>query len=480
MKELEQIYKSMLPREVDQLKQLYKLGDKNKRLTLLGMLEQPELPTNTKAAKLIYKQGEVASTFTHLKQRVRDDLLAILLLQDTERHSRSAYRQAEIDCRRKILEGDILLKKGIYDPAIKALERAYKLADTYELPNERILVGDLLRTHLGFKKGEKVYRSFEGDVERNYALLGDLLEVKKLYYNILLPNMFNRNITNEYIDECKAAFERMQVLYEGNNSPNVAYFMYLTGLYYYTFVADWEQAISLGKELLQVVEAEPSINSYLRVANANLQTGSGLMKLYRFEEAATHAEVAVEIFKGGAMNELISMEQLLLAAFNANHLDKCEQVISKALAHSKIRSSDTIYGKWLFYKAGTQFKTGDTDNALNTLHQDSTLLKDRSGWLFGHRLLEIMILIERKEFDLTDFRVEALRKLLQRQKHKEIARIKTIFQVLHQFVKTGYHKKETLIDTADKMELLAAGQGDHYWDPLGYELIRFDTWFKKL
>lgn len=453
---------------------------KKKRLKLVNLLEDPELYSNTKAANFIYTKGEVASTFTHLKQRVRDDLLAMLLLQDTERHSQSPYRQAEIDCRRNILEGDILLKKGIYDPAVKALERAYKLAEVYELPNERILVADLLRTHLGFKRGEKVYRSFEGDVERNYALLGDLLEVKQLYYNILLPNMFSRNITKEYVDECKVAFERMQVLYEGNSSPNVAYFMYLTGLYYYTFVSDWQQAISIGKELLQLVHSEPSINSYLRVANANLQIGSSLMKLYRFDEAADYAKLAVDIFKGGAMNELVSLEQLFLAVFNAHQMDRCNEVIDKAFHHSKIRSSDTIYGKWLFYKAGVQFMAGDTDNALTTLHQDTTLLKDRSGWLFGHRLLELMILIERKEFDLTDFRVEALRKLLQRQKHKETARMKTIFQVLYQFIRSGYHKKQTLLETQQQMDMLTDGQGDHYWDPQGYELIRFDPWFKAL
>ncbi|CAN5210660.1 hypothetical protein BH09BAC1_BH09BAC1_23570 [soil metagenome] len=306
MKELKQIYNSLMPSEVEYLMQHYSLKNKRKRLALLSLLENNPLPGNAAAAKRIYSNGETASTFTHLKERVKQDLLTLLMLQDTERHSKSAYRQAEIECRKLIVEGDILLKKGIYTPAMKALEKAVKLSVTFELISEKILAEDLIRTHLGFREGPKQYEAFDTSISDSYRLLGDMLEVKKLYYRILLPNLFSPNITNEYIQQCRDAHTRMEELYASSRSANVAYYMYLTGLYYYTFKNDWKQAAVQASELLKVVEEEPAITSYLRLANAQLQAAGIFMKLYDFSSAANHAKVAVEIFKGGAMNELVS------------------------------------------------------------------------------------------------------------------------------------------------------------------------------
>lgn len=478
MKELKQIYKSLLPAEVSYLKEHYRLRGKRRRIKLLTILEIPEQPDNAEAAKQIYRDGEAASTFTHLKERVKQDMLILLMLQDTERHSKSAYRQAEIECRKLIVEGDILLKKGIYAPATKALEKSVKLATTYELVNEKIMAEDLIRTHLGFREGAKKYEAYHQSITESYQLLGDMLEVKKLYYRILLPNLFSPNITQEYIEQCREAYERMEQIYARSQSANVAYYMYLTGLYYYTFINKWDQAAIQAQRLLIVVEKEPAITSYLRIANAQLQTASILMKLYEFEEAASHAQVAVDIFKGGAMNELVSLEQLFLAAFNAHQNEVYNQALDRALAHAKIRSSDMLYGKWLFYKAAAKFRDGEMEDALNTLYADNTLLKDKAGWLFGHRLLEIMILMERKDYELIDFRIEALRKLLQRQKHKSITRIKTTFQILHIFVKEGYSYKVTLSEAKTQLELLESNNDQYFWDPLGYEVIRFDNWFK--
>lgn len=478
MKELKQIYNSLLPSEVEYLMQHYSLKGKRKRLKLFSLLEEPTPPENTAAAKVIYQKGETASTFTHLKERVRQDMLTMLMLQDTERHSKSAYRQAEIECRKLIVEGDILLKKGIYSPAMKALEKSVKLAATFELVNERIMAEDLIRTHLGFREGPKRYKAYNDSITQNYQLLGDMLEVKSLYYGILLPNLFSPNLTNEYIEQCRVAHERMQVLFARSGSANIAYYMYLTGLYYYTFLNNWEQAAQQAQHLLKVVADEPAINSFLRVANAQLQAANIAIKLYSFEVAVAHAQVAVDIFKGGAMNELVSLEQLFIAAFNAQQKVVYQPALDKALGHSKIRSSDMLYGKWLFYKAASQFADGQLEEALNTLHANNILLKDKSGWLFGHRLLEIMILMERKDYDLIDFRIEALRKLLQRQKHKSITRIKTIFQVLHIFVKEGYDYRATFTETASQLALLESNENLYFWDPAGFEIFRFEVWFR--
>ena len=85
--------------------------------------------------------------------------------------------------------------------------------------------------------------------------------------------------------------------------------------------------------------------------------------------------------------------------------------------------------------------------------------------------------MELEEFDMIEFRIEALRKLLQRQKDKNITRVKTIFSILSTFTKTGASYKKTYLKEKANFELLIQQEDAYNWDPLGFEVIRFDAWF---
>ena len=67
--------------------------------------------------------------------------------------------------------------------------------------------------------------------------------------------------------------------------------------------------------------------------------------------------------------------------------------------------------------------------------------------------------------------------MFQRQKEKDLIRIKSIKKVLSSIVKQRGNYK--VVAKAEKTELkkLAEAEGNFSYDPMGYEFIRFDNWF---
>jgi hypothetical protein len=106
------------------------------------------------------------------------------------------------------------------------------------------------------------------------------------------------------------------------------------------------------------------------------------------------------------------------------------------------------------------------------------LNKDKSGWLLGLRMLELLIMVEIGDFEWFDFKLENFRKLLQRQKEENVQRSKVIFNVLKTLSKMDFDYFDTLEKEDKNIKLLEEAENELQWDPKGFEVIRFDDWIK--
>ncbi|MDA9612429.1 hypothetical protein N9S08_01280 [Flavobacteriales bacterium] len=56
-------------------------------------------------------------------------------------------------------------------------------------------------------------------------------------------------------------------------------------------------------------------------------------------------------------------------------------------------------------------------------------------------------------------------------------RFKAIYKVVKFLGNNQFDFKLTLEKQKHYLDLLIEGKGDYLWNPLGYEMIRFDEWF---
>ena len=476
MQELKQLVRTLSKSEIRFISHYYKNDTDKKRLKLFKLLMNDVVKTDEQAAIKLY--GKKGSAYSHLKGRLRKDLLNLLLFQGGEKQTTSERKIVEINVLRNILLSKILYNRNAIVMANKMLLPTIDDAEEYELVAEKIIAADLLSTNLGFREGIKEFERVSSRIDKDFDLLKNLYLAKKIRYNITLPNTFKTNDEGEYARLAKISTEKLRDLFKESGSPNVGYFYYLTAISYYSIERNFEEVYDYSMKMVEIVRNNSALKSNVSILNANLQLYGALVYLGRYEEALGNAVLAKDFAVPKGVNEITTIGYIFLAQFRLDDNEALETTIKSAFKHPKLRSSKFIESKWIFYQAAFHFKMGSFQDCLSELQKESELLKDRSGWLFGHKLLEILSYAEQGEFDMIDFRIEALRKLLQRQKHKNIRRIKTVFEILNTLVKTGYNFKQTLEKDKEKFLVLEQGEEDYFWDPLGYEIIRFDKWFR--
>ena len=448
-------------------------GEAEKRLQLFELIRN-----GCEEAQIASQLAVSSEALRKLSGRLQQDLLNLILFRGGSGRTDAPYRQAEIDCRKLLLQGDILLKKGATATGIKLLQKAARLAEKHELPTEGVLIDDILRTHFGFRKGLKAYEKYSEQLAGKLALMKQVLDAKEMNQRILLPRMFSRKENAEDIELAAKTYKALEQSFEETGSPNIGYYYFLTSLFYHDFQQNWEEAHKVALGFRALIKKEAAIYSRNRMANANLQLANIQMQRYEFEEAAFYASEATALSKSGLNNELTSMEFWFMGLFMDNQLEEATEVINKAFVHPKIKATPFTESKWLFLRAALHFKMKKFESSQRDLLQDSALMKDKSGWLFGHKLLEILCLAEMEEFTLIEFRLESMRKLHQQRKGTHSERLSLIIRVLSELVKTDFDYRETLDKRQGELEKLTLGKEMYFWNPLGFEIIRFDSWFQ--
>ncbi len=482
MKILTQIVRVLKPSEVRLIRNFYKVqpnGEIKRRLELFELVKSGKVTTDMEAAKAVYK-GEPNSAYSHLKNRLQKDVLNILLLKEGSKKYETKYAQAVFDCRRMLIEGQILIERGAYRAGEAVLLKANELAVEYELFAETLLINDLLRTTIGIRKGEQAYLSFEREITDSLHKLEKYLIVKDYYYRLGVLGYFAKNIDKSSKEYAKTALQEAEGHYNASQSPLIGYFYNYLGIYYGQLNHDYELAYKYALDYLKLVEVSPSITSETRIGTANLQIASIAAYKANYDEAMGFARSAKEKFITGLFNELQAIELMFVIAFHKRDYTEAETIMEMALVHPKYKANKIIPAKWEYFKANLLFVKGQYNQAAVMLMKETELTKDKAGWLMGYRIMELMCAIEQGELDIIDYRAESFKKLLQRQKDENVERPRTILKVLNTYVKTGGDIKMTLTEEKTSITKLREGKEHFRWDPLGFEMIRFDEWLDRL
>jgi tetratricopeptide (TPR) repeat protein len=492
MKNLAKLIRSLKPGEVKLVRHFYQMRRgyevKKKEKLLVLVLAKGDC-TDEEAKKYMYsaKGGpvlskKIGSAFSNLKQRLRTDILNILLLQEGETRYRSPYARAVFDCRRMLLQGEVLLSRGVYNEAINLLDLAIGLAVKYELYAEQVQILDVYRTHKVMREDGKDFLQISDRITDSIQLLLKTTKAKHHHYEMTVPGLFRTDRCPELLSKGRTDLEDMGNDFSVTGSKRIGFYYHVSAIHYNSRMHNYEAALFHAKELLRLVSASDVFNADSYTAGANMEIANALLKLSRYDEAIEHAKVALRNFKPGMLNELMALEKLYFCYIRKQELEKAKEILQKAFANASINYNEFTSAKWWFFKAGLEFLKGDPERALRSLKECNVLMKDKTGWLLGYCTLEMMCRVENGNHDWFEYRSESLKKILMRhvdnKDDNRDKRIRLIFQVMKSLKYNDYDLKQSAEKEAHNLGLLAEGKGQYYWDPTGYELVRFDEWIK--
>lgn len=481
MKSIYSILNVLRKGEIELIKHYYSRPVNAENRMRLSLLEIALRLKGLNNAEVIHelKKDMSASAFSHLKGRLKKDMLNALLWQESEKRFAQAYLAGEFECTKNISQAYVLLLRGNTIEGLKLLENARKLAAKFELVTSRIAINQLIRRNYRSLKNGKDLKSV------NDQLLADIENLSKLNYaeeNTLIlaaPQLFPKDATDVFRQSGLNVLDELKTKFSESKMSRVGFWYFMAATEYYRSNGKYDEMLQYGMEFLKLVNESDSLRSNNNISGVSQTVGTAMVQLHRFKEAQEHLEISVEKFREGGINQLASLELLLKAQLAAYGTFRSKETITKGIVHPRTMTNDRYAARWNYFKACREFLSSNPDESFTTLNSNGDLLKWKDDLNVQFRILEILQLLELEDFDWIEFKLDTLRKFIARNRKLKTHRIDGIIKVLFAMQSKSFNLEKLNKSTLEVIEKLHSNENGWGWNPLGFELVRFDAWLER-
>ncbi len=483
MESLIQIVDILKQPELRMLRGYYKVKqnkEPSKKLELLNLITSGKVKTDKEAIELLYGKTNATSGYSHLKERLKTDLLNTILFLNPEKIYKTIFAKKKLECRKLIIQADLLYNRSEKEMGKGLLKKALSMAIKYEFPNLEMEIRSTLREEASFEGKAQIYWEHTRRMEKCLILQQAIFNTKTHFYNIKYINKSTLNTLNQNKISISDALVEIEEYIKKTKSVRVRYWYYFIAVNYYINIEkNHQKGIELQIEFIHLIEKEAAVKSKSALAGTNMQLAHVYLLINEYEKALKPAQKAVNTFRKDSFNFLRALEIQFWAHLRNQDLEAAEEDVRTAFKHKNISKSAYFSAKWNYLKANLMFLIGDLSAAHEFLLQSDELTKDKTGWYIGFKLLLIYITFEQGNYYWLESQLENFRKLLSRNKNVNLNRAKTIHKIAHALLQNdGDFSKVKEINKKD-IKLLQDAKGDMQWDPTGYEVVRFDDWFCK-
>ena len=204
---------------------------------------------------------------------------------------------------------------------------------------------------------------------------------------------------------------------------------------------------------------------------------SVLLRLENYKEAKSFANKALHIFRDQTFNQLLAYEYCFLSNFYTGKHSAGTNIYKVVITIPQLKSSKIREEKWNYLSAYNYCRLGDFEKSKELLNNCKNLTINKSGWYLGVKLLLLILSIKEKQANPTAIQLENLLKLFRNLEEEYIMRFKAIYKIVKFLGNNQFDFKLALKKQKYHLNLLIEGEDDYMWNPLGYEMIRFDEWF---
>ncbi|WP_026967426.1 hypothetical protein [Algoriphagus terrigena] len=421
----------------------------SKKYQLLKVFVEKPALKDAQISQLIYGQKENPAYY-QLKKRVKEELEELLPLLNA--NSFSSDIKTRIRCSELLLQSQVLLARGLRCDGAKLLEKSLRTAISSDFPDlilsifdvaQRFSVNEVIRkedlpeleliiqSHLAILINQHHPKSEDRVPCEKNAYLGQILhQLDSERKNWGLVSTIRQSIADQNFEEAKSLILESEPSFEKNSEDREVY---------------EEFFLTKQKFLLQTGQYQEVIQNCKHQKSGVIHSKEKHLELSQYH---------------------------WYALFHQDHFDEAAALLRKDL----MQRCPELSPKWKYWEAFLLFRKQSFKNALRSVHECQQELKTMPNYYLGSKMLELMILFDQNEVDWLDYKVENLRKLLHRWKGKISIRIDSAFHVLRGIqTKAPVSSWNDLVKNEHLLNL-QDGKGIYHWNPIDFELIRYDGW----
>lgn len=416
------------------------------------------------------------NTFRVTKSRLKRILEEVILNDKSVTDYGTAYINASLQGKKRLLQGEILLGRGAYKSSKNLLLQVIASSRKYSLHNAHFQSEMLLHRNQSINLSTKEFEKKSNSLLELNEINFKVNEAAILHYavtNVLTHTSLN----NDELVEIEEKVLKIKRLSEETKSPLAKYYFLMSNILFLQYTYNYVEAQKFCKLQLELVRKEPAVNSKQRLGNAHFQLSEITLRKGDLKEAQKSVEETLKHFSKEETNYLIIMGTAFRIAFFAENWAKSESIVKEAFKHPRFNASPFRAAVWHFNYSCVLFKTGRISEALKALNDATPLLTDKMGWNLTFRLHEIMVLFEANLHDLLETKILNMRQFVKRtQKNSDIYRPMKLIQILMEWHKNSLDIKKTLGSSKRILSDLNEYHTQIPFDPSNGELTRFEDW----
>ncbi len=446
-------------------------------------LESGKIIDDSSAAKYLYDSEEKDARFRKLKSRFKSKLQKTLLMLDTEdvfvnNQSRSYY---ECVLSNHIIE--IIIKiTGTTKLVYELVKENYAKALQYNFYDILRNYSFYLLSYYAIKGDSKSFLNEQKNYLRYIELAQKEQYAKFLYFKSTICFENQAPITDSLLEEINISLLQMLSIRNTLHNVEIDFYYFYLALEFYQKSNQLDKLIGICNEAEELMNMNQSAFTNTRKIIILLFKLSALLSSKQFKEgiALINDESSISIPESNYNWFLLKDIEFKLYLQN-NKIVEAQKVYDGVFKNkSFIRQDDKLTEKWKIYHAYLVFM----DSYLNKgaykfslpkfLNDVPVNSKDKSGYNFAIRIIEILFNAARKDYNLIFSKMDALRVYRTRYLNDNTYKRNHLFlSVLLKAEKSGFNNRDML--KADWQEINELRKQNNYfiadWEIIPYEIL---------
>ena len=386
------------------------------------------------AAANLYDCSPKDARYRQLKSRFRRRLLNTLFFLDVNKPSASNYDRAHFTCHKEWTLVKILQDNDAHNAAISLARSILTTAQKFSISEIIVNCARILRQYAAMQGDAKDFEEYDNLLKAQNHVLEAEMRSEELYQRVVMDYYRPLNEGNDLDERITTYGNTLLSLSELHSSPSIYYNMFLVWAMRYEMNREFKALLEVCERAEAYIDQNPAFYQEERLIDFYTKKMSAYLHLGDYSKGQVNAEQCLQRFPEGSKPWFSFMEYYLLLALHTKHDIQALAIYNRTAGNKAFLKLDPLNrDKWLLFEAFIYYillpkgltERINTPKRRRPFHPDR-LFEQKLNYGSDQRIftvlftvLQVFFLLEKKDLNQVDERIDQLQNLANRTLNKE-------------------------------------------------------------